>query len=87
MLTEPRAGSPRSSTYKLIAARPAQIDLTTNFEDGSAPLYTKAIYSIQGDDLTYCVAPPGQARPAALATGKGDECTLVVLKRVGLVLE
>jgi uncharacterized protein (TIGR03067 family) len=87
MLTEPRAGSARSSTFKLIAARPAQIDLTTIFEDGSDPLYTKGIYSIQGDDLTYCIAPPGQPRPAELVTQKGDECTLVVLKRAASAAE
>jgi len=85
MLTEPREGFPRSSTFKLIAAQPAQMDLTTTFENGSAPLHTKAIYSMQGDDLTYCVAPPGQPRPAEFATQKGDECTLVVMKRAASV--
>jgi uncharacterized protein (TIGR03067 family) len=72
---------PRTSTFKLIATNPPQIDLTTIYHDGRPTLYTKAIYELRGDVLTYCVAAPGRARPTTLTTTPGDGCTLVVLKR------
>ena len=49
----------------------------------SRPLHTKATYEILGDRLTYCVAPPGHARPTELTTMKGDGYTLVSLRRQG----
>jgi hypothetical protein len=45
------------------------------------PLFTKAIYAIEGDRMTYCVAPPGKPRPSGFETKKGDGYTLVSLKR------
>jgi len=45
------------------------------------PLFTKAIYAIEGDRMTYCVAPPGKPRPSGFVTKKGDGYTLVSLKR------
>jgi hypothetical protein len=48
------------------------------------PLFTKAIYAIQGDQMTYCVAPPGNPRPSRFVTKKGDGYTLVSLKRWGV---
>ena len=45
------------------------------------PLFTKAIYAIEGDRMTYCVAPPGKPRPSRFVTKKGDGYTLVSLKR------
>ena len=45
------------------------------------PLHTKAIYAIEGDRMTYCVAPPGKLRPSGFVTKKGDGYTLVSLKR------
>jgi hypothetical protein len=45
------------------------------------PLFTKAIYAIEGDQMTYCVAPPGKSRPSGFVTKKGDGYTLVSLKR------
>ncbi len=87
MLTEPREALSRSSTFELSASGPGWIDLTTVSEwldiaTGSPDiLRTEAIYSLQGDDLTYCIAPPGRPRPAAFATKAGDGHTLVVLKR------
>ncbi len=45
------------------------------------PLFTKAIYAIEGDRMTYCVAPPGKPRPNGFVTMKGDGYTLVSLKR------
>ena len=44
------------------------------------PLHTKAIYKIEGEYLTYCVAAPGRPRPTEFVTKKGDECTLVSLQ-------
>src|SRR6266481_5773016 len=82
MLTEPREALPRSSTFTVTPSQPALIDLTTIFEDRPPPLYTKGIYSIYGDVLTYCVASPDQPRPSEFATRKGDGYTLAVLKRV-----
>jgi hypothetical protein len=81
MLTEPREALPRSSTYALAAARPGWIDLTTVTPGDPTRLYTQGLYALRGDVLTYCIAAPGQPRPAELASAKGDGHTLVVLKR------
>jgi uncharacterized protein (TIGR03067 family) len=72
----------RTSTFKLIDADPPRIDLTTIHHDGRPTLYTKAIYELHRNNLTYCVAAPGRARPTAFATTTGDGCTLVTLQRV-----
>jgi len=53
----------------------------------SPPLHTRAIYEIEADRLTYCVAPPGQRRPAEFVTKKGDGYTLVSLKRIFFVAD
>jgi hypothetical protein len=84
MLVEPREASSRTSTFRV--AGPGQLDLTTVYKGpGSrSHLDTKAIYTLEQDILTYCIAPPGRPRPAELATTKGDGFTLVVLKRVAL---
>jgi uncharacterized protein (TIGR03067 family) len=82
MLKEPREALAKSSTYLLTAARPMRIDLTTVSADKATRLHTKGICSLEGDVLTYCIAPPGRPRPAAFATTKADGQTLVVLKRV-----
>jgi hypothetical protein len=71
-----------ASTYKVLPGQPAGIDLTTVYEGKPPALHTKAIYSLRGDVLTYCIAPPGQPRPSAFATTKGDGLTLVVLRRL-----
>jgi uncharacterized protein (TIGR03067 family) len=81
MLTEPREALPRSSTFIVRPERRTWIDLTTAVH-GKQPLYTKAIFELHGDHLTYCVAAPDLPRPAAFETSKGDGRTLVVLKRV-----
>jgi hypothetical protein len=57
------------------------MDLTTAFADSPMRLGTAAVYSLSGDELTYCVAPPGRPRPAEFVTVKGDGNTLVTLKR------
>jgi hypothetical protein len=82
MLTEPREALPRNSTFELVKDVPGAINLTTAYEDSERPpLHTKALYRLENDVLTYCIAPPGRDRPAALTTRSGDERTLVVLKR------
>jgi hypothetical protein len=75
---------PRTSTFKPIAGQPPLIDLTTIYHDGRPTLYTKAIYELHKDNLTYCVAAPGRARPTSFATTPGDGCTLVTLRRVSM---
>jgi hypothetical protein len=82
MLTEPREARSRSSAYRLTAGKPARIRLTTSYEEDPFPLRTEGIYSVRGDVLTYCVAPPGRPRPAGFVTTKGDGNTLATLKRV-----
>ncbi|HKI36933.1 MAG TPA: hypothetical protein VKA46_34090 [Gemmataceae bacterium] len=82
MLVEPREAHSRWSTFRLLPAKPRQIDLTTTAADGPTFLRTYGIYSLGDDELTYCVAPPGQPRPAGFATAKRDGNTLVVLRRV-----
>ena len=56
--------------------------LTTHFADGSQTLRTEAIYTLDADTLTYCVAPPNQPIPIGFATAQGDGNTLVMLKRL-----
>lgn len=81
MLAEPVAARIQKSTFKLTDGRPWQVDWTTTFVDKAEPVHTRAIFSLEGDVLRYCVAPPGQTRPAEFATVVGDGCTLVHLKR------
>jgi uncharacterized protein (TIGR03067 family) len=81
MLTEPREALPRFSTYRLAAAQPALIDLTTIYQNEATRLLTRGIYSVQDDVLTYCISAPGRPRPADFTTTKRDGHTLVVLKR------
>jgi uncharacterized protein (TIGR03067 family) len=88
MLTEPPGEAlARTSTYTMPSE--GWIDLTTVYEQPTTeqvnlsdrPLQTTAIYEIDGDRLTYCVAPPGKPRPTEFVTKKGDGYTLVSLKR------
>jgi uncharacterized protein (TIGR03067 family) len=83
-LIEPREALLRTSTFKLTAAQPARIDLTTVFEGSQERWQTEGIYVLQGDVLTYCIARPGQPRPTTFDTKKGEGHTLVVLKRASL---
>jgi uncharacterized protein (TIGR03067 family) len=82
MLTEFREALPRLSTFKLLDTEPGQIDLTTVYQGNPVPLETQGIYALQGAILTYCIGSPGRPRPMEFATRKGDERTLVVLKRL-----
>jgi len=81
MLSEPREALPRTSSFVLIAGQPAAIDLKTTYQGDAVSLHTKAIYKLQGDTLTYCIAAPGLPRPSEFATTPGDGRTLVVLTR------
>ena len=63
MLTEPREPLGPSSTYSFPIDHPGWINMTTRYEGKSEPLHTSAIYIIEGDRLTCCVARPGQPRP------------------------
>jgi hypothetical protein len=81
MLVEPREALPRTSTYRLSGSYPGRIDLTTRYQDDPSPLRTEGIYSMAGGVLTYCIAPPGRARPSAFTTTAGDGHTLAVLQR------
>lgn len=81
MLAEPVAARIKRSTYKLSGGQPWHVDLTTAFVDKDEPIHTRAIFALDGDQLRYCVAPPGQARPGAFATATGDGLTLVTLRR------
>ena len=71
----------RSSTFIAIAGSPLRLELTTIRVDQTR-LHSSAIYDLQGDQLTYCIAAPGYPRPTGFATRKDDGRTLVTLKRM-----
>ena len=80
MIAEP-VGLDLTSTFLLKVGKQPGIDLTTIDHSDDSRLYTKAIYQLDGDVLTYCVAAPSQDRPTELKTRHGDGNTLVVLRR------
>jgi uncharacterized protein (TIGR03067 family) len=72
---------PRTSFFQVVPGEPMALDMTTrNHTDGSI-LYTKAIYRLKGNVLTYCVGAPSEPRPTEFGTQSGDNRTLVVLTR------
>ena len=81
MLSEPGQARIKKSTFTISGASPWHVDLTTIFEDNDESAHTLAIFEISQDEMRYCVAPPGRARPEKFATQSGDGLTLVVLKR------
>jgi hypothetical protein len=81
MLTDSRAVRTKTSTFELLAGRPGRINLTTVSADLPRPLHTLGIYAVDGNSLTYCVAPPDRPRPAEFKTDRGDGRTLVHLRR------
>jgi RNA polymerase sigma factor (sigma-70 family) len=64
------------------AKAPKQFDL--KIEEGPAQEQGTwlGIYEIKGDDLTICIAPPGQDRPTEFASKEGTPIMLMKLKRV-----
>ena len=61
-------------------AKPATLDLKV--ESGSdAGKVVKAIYKLEGDTLTICVAEPGKDRPKAFAAREASGHTLMVFKK------
>ncbi len=61
------------------AKKPASLDVAYN--DGDAKgLMGRAIYKLDGDSLTVCMAVPGQ-RPTEFASKRGDGLALLVFKR------
>jgi uncharacterized protein (TIGR03067 family) len=71
-------------TFKIDASkapRTMDIDITEG-PDNVKNKTAQAIYALDGDDLTWCVAEPGSAeRPEKLATKEGVKHMLVKLKR------
>jgi len=72
---------PRMSTFKVIPAEPMALDMTTINHNDKSLMYTKAIYRLKGQVLTYCVGAPGKDRPTDFTTAAGNGNTLVVLRR------
>ena len=61
-------------------AKPAAMDL--KIDSGSdIDKGVKAIYKLEGDTLTICVAEPGKDRPKAFAGKEGSGHTLMVFKK------
>ena len=73
---------PRMSTFKIIPGEPMALDMTTINHNDKILMYTKAIYRLKGQVLTYCVAAPGKDRPTDFTTGPGNGNTLVVLRNL-----
>jgi len=71
----------RTSRFKVSTGTPMRLSMTTTNHRDHDVLYTKAIYRLEGDVLTYCVGAPGQPRPTSFSTVQGDGNTLVELKR------
>jgi uncharacterized protein (TIGR03067 family) len=71
----------RSGTLKVDASKsPATIDIMS--EDGPNKGKTlQGIYKVEGDTLTYCIAPPGRERPTAFESKSGSGVMLYVNKR------
>jgi uncharacterized protein (TIGR03067 family) len=59
---------------------PKAMDTTHELDPGK-PIEQLAVYSLEGDKLTICLAPAGAARPTKLTSDKGDKFSRFVLKR------
>jgi uncharacterized protein (TIGR03067 family) len=60
--------------------KPATMDVKL-FDGPDKGKVIKAIYSLEGDKLSLCIALPGDDRPAKFSGDKGTGASLVVLKR------
>jgi uncharacterized protein (TIGR03067 family) len=64
--------TPIKGTYRLDPARqPKAMDLTDTFGADAGKTFL-AIYSLDGDRLTFCAADAGQERPAEFRTNAGQ---------------
>jgi uncharacterized protein (TIGR03067 family) len=71
-------------TFKIDASKsPKTMDIDiTEGPDNVKGKKAEAIYALDGDDLSWCVAEPGSAdRPEKLGTKEGEKHMLVKLKR------
>jgi uncharacterized protein (TIGR03067 family) len=70
-----------TAEYKLDASKtPATIDFTP--QDGDDKGKTGyGIYSVDGDELKFCLAKPGKDRPTEFVSKPGSEVMLIVMKR------
>jgi uncharacterized protein (TIGR03067 family) len=67
-----------TATFKLDATKkPKAIDFVPETKKESA----EGVYDLDGDTLKLCFTRPGTARPKEVASEKGSETILVVLKR------
>lgn len=58
--------------------KPKRVDVMPTTGGSKGQTY-RGIYELEGDQLRYCMAPPGKERPAAFASAQG--VILAVLKR------
>ncbi|HYH63227.1 MAG TPA: TIGR03067 domain-containing protein [Urbifossiella sp.] len=73
-------GVVEKGTYRLDAGKqPVHIDVTTEGREGTE----KGIVAVEGDVLKMCLATRGGPRPTKLATRKGTDEILIVLRRAG----
>jgi uncharacterized protein (TIGR03067 family) len=71
----------RTGTFKLDESKtPKTLDIVSG-EGPNKGKTLKAIYKIEGDTFTYCVAPPDQDRPTEFSGKAGSGHTLLVNKR------
>ena len=71
-------------TFKIDASKtPKTMDMKiTEGPEKDKDKTAKSVYTLDGDDLTWCVAEPGSdERPEKLATKEGDKHMLVKFKR------
>jgi uncharacterized protein (TIGR03067 family) len=61
--------------------KPAGMDLTFTYEGPNKGKTQHLIYKIEGDTITFCVAPMGQPRPAEFSSKEGSGLTLSTYKR------
>jgi uncharacterized protein (TIGR03067 family) len=70
----------RSGTFKLDASKaPRRLDIVSDAGPNKGKTL-KAIYKIEGDTFTYCVAGPGKDRPTEFSSKEGSGHTLLVNK-------
>lgn len=77
VVVQPKVEGPRrGSTRRNTRPRSDRDPLPTRLE-----LVYQAVYELEGDKLTICLAGPGEDRPLNVSTAEGDGTRLLVLKR------